>query len=139
MLDGYYADVIPPKGWSEALSKIQVGNLYGAHRYINGKRVVDGEIAGFFQLFHTNDINMLCTPYIPTQYYHAGNYDSELQSRWKHEFKRKLDIELEHLGDVGKNWCGVGNEHEVEKLHKNRKTNRVGWKSETVENFKFLK
>lgn len=110
------ADIVPPRNWKQILEQEQPqpGHLYGAHRVLeNGRRYHDGEIAGFFQLFHTSDPHVQRRPLVETNWVHAGGYDSELQFRWKPHQRVHLPIDMTHLGEPGKNWFGVGNEAEM--------------------------
>ena len=124
------ADIIPPDGFTQKLRHIRQGNIYGALRKINGTVCKEPEIAGFFQLFHSRDKNVTQLPHIPDQYYHAGNYDSEFQSRWPREKRIKLDIVCEHLGDT-ENWCGINNPTAMAALREQRRKGQK-WQEETV-------
>jgi hypothetical protein len=107
------ADIIPHKGWRAIVetSGIQAGNLYGAkRRYEDGRDIWDGELAGFFQLFHASDPNVQQRkPLLDCGWTHAGGYDSEFQSRWPHSHRLYLPLTVTHQGEPRQNWWGRGN------------------------------
>jgi len=108
------ADVVPPANWRALIrqAKPLVGNLYGARRLTeHGDRVPDGELGGFFQLFHADDPCAQRRPLLDTRWRHAGGYDSEFEFRWPPHLRRRIPgLDLVHHGEPGRNWCGVGNE-----------------------------
>ncbi len=113
------ADIVPPPNWKALVEaeEPQSGNLYGARRVLeNGKQFYDGEIAGFFQLFHTSDPNVQRRPLVETDWVHAGGYDSEFQFRWKDHQRIHLPIHMTHLGEPGQNWFGRGEVDEMKTM-----------------------
>ncbi len=126
------ADVMPPPGWRASLGGIEPGNLYGASRFDpSGNDLKDPDIAGFFHLAHVSDPNMQVKPIVDTHWYHAGNYDSTFQDRWKPKQRIRLPIKLTHFGTPGQNWCGVGNGKAVAELHHQRVI-KGGWRHEVI-------
>jgi hypothetical protein len=102
------ADVIPPAEWRwlvEAATPVP-GWLYGARRRLtSGAPYFDGEIAGFFQLFHATDPRVQRQPILDCTWRHAGGYDSEFQFRWPPECRSVIPgLELVHQGEPGQNW-----------------------------------
>lgn len=126
------ADVIPPEGWLPILEAEapKPGTLHGARRVSeDGAPIDDRELAGFFQLFHSSDPRAQAP--LERKFRHAGNYDSAFMLRWPAGLRRILPLELEHLGEPGKNWCGVGNDRAMAELRKRRRTK--SWRTETVD------
>lgn len=124
------ADVVPPANWLEVLqyAEPRPGFLYGARRQTEGGTMIaDGELAGFFQLFHASDPN--AGP-LPTRYIHAGNYDSEFMMRWPGNRQVILPLVLTHQGEPGRNWCGVGRDAELAAIRKQRR--HRSWRREIV-------
>ena len=79
------ADVIPPADWRARVEAAQPmsGNLYGCTRRLeDGSVYNEGEIAGYFQLFHASDPQVQRRPLLDCSWQHAGGYDSEFQFRW---------------------------------------------------------
>lgn len=129
------ADVEPAKNWKVAIETQakRVDQLYGARRidYLTKRRVPDGELAGYFMLFHSSDPVAQERPLFPTQYYHAANYDSDFVRRWPEHKQYILDLELIHYGVPGQNWCGVGNDAAMAQLRVARAAGRK-WRTETI-------
>lgn len=126
------ADVVPPENWLEIViaQAPQKSILHGAKRDTeNGVVVNDRELAGFFQLFHSTDPRARAP--LAVNFTHAGNYDSDFMYRWPAKQQRILDLHLIHLGEPGKNWCGVGNQSVAEKIRSERQ--RRNWRYETVD------
>lgn len=130
------ADIVPPEDWVErvAAARPRPGLLHGARRFDNlGREIGDPGLAGFFHLAHASDPNMLVRPIVDTHWRHAGNYDSTFQDRWPKQSHVLIpDLRLVHLGDTGRNWCGLGHDSRVVELHKERKR-RKGWRHETID------
>jgi hypothetical protein len=144
------ADIIPPVDLREQLESADLhpGYLYGAKRHQAHPDQWEGdpdrfpilndrEIPGYFQLFHVTDPAVADRAHVlPTQYYHAGNYDSELQNRWGHgsamDRKRWLDFHVLHIGSPGKHWCGRDNDEAMKELHAARAAGKR-WTDETIE------
>jgi|SRR5215471_12755348 len=111
------ADVNPPDDWRTVVENATPtpGVLYGAYRFRalpSGARDMfrENELAGFFQLWHASDPNVVVRPLYDVHWRHAGGYDSEFQRRWPPQSRVKLPLTLEHVGEPGRNWWGVGNE-----------------------------
>lgn len=132
-------DIILPSRMD--LGSISPGNLYGARRRlmeesasipkeslwyhfpsVEREHRPGYEIPGFFHLFHGSDAVFNGRPWYPTHWRHAGGYDTEFQSRWKSANRIWLPFYVLHVGDLGKNWCGVkeGSEARLRELMKIR-------------------
>lgn len=119
------ADVIPPDDWREIVEAkgCEVGNLYGAQRVMEDgskNRSDDFELAGYFQLFHADDANVQRSPLLDCSWRHAGGVDSEFQSRWQVSQKRRLPITLLHQGMHGRNWWGIHNTAQMDRMLEDR-------------------
>lgn len=126
------ADVVPPADWLEIVKAAgpQPGRLYGARRrHEHGAEIPDGEIAGYFQLFHADDPRAGLP--LDGCWYHAGNYDSRFQERWSRQEQSFLPLTLTHLGSCGQNWCGRNGTDAMAALRAER-IRRRGWRHETV-------
>ena len=115
------------------------GNLYGAIRNIEARKLDgstevreygDRELAGFFQLFHSSDPNAQCCPLLD-EFNNASGYDSEFMKRWPPERRIILPMNLLHLGEPGRNWCGVGNDEAMRELWNKRRDSR-GYQHERI-------
>lgn len=126
------ADIVPPSHWQAVVERETVpGMLYGANRLDeNGRRVPDGEIAGFFQLFHSQDPKAQSP--LDCHWLHAGNYDTNFQARWDPRERVCLPLTVQHIGPVGRNWCGVGNEAALSKIFQERQR-KGGWQHERID------
>ena len=125
------ADVIPPVDWAVCLdaADTKLGCLHGARRvFEDGRDVGDRELAGFFQLFHSADPHAAAP--LDRDWAHAGNYDSMFMWRWPNDQQRILPLDLVHIGEPGKNWCGKGNDEAMRQLREQRRTR--SWRHETV-------
>lgn len=125
------ADVAPPEDWLGRLEVLGLkpGWLYGARRrQAGGKLIEDRELAGFFQLFRSDDPRGAAP--LERDWLHAGNYDSAFMLRWPAPLRRILPLELEHAGEPGQNWCGRGNSEAMAKIRERRKTE--SWRSEKL-------
>lgn len=122
------ADIMSPVDFREKIEAANPipGNLYGTRRYEGSpdRLLPDGEIAGYFMLFHGTDPNVRRKPFTQS-YTHAGCYDSELMLRWPGERRKWLNMPVEHVGLTGKNWCGIGNDAAMQQLIVNRC--KPGW------------
>jgi len=126
------ADVIPPENWMEVIesARPRVGTLHGARRrHEDGRPIRDGELAGFFQLWHAHDPRG--REPVGRHWTHAGCYDSDFMLRWPHTQQRLLPLELVHLGEPGRNWCGRGNEDAMRAIRERRKRGKH-WRTETI-------
>lgn len=123
------ADVVPPPDWSDCLSDLHPGFLYGCRRYDapnlrsigcpNLPLVPDDRVGyGYFQLFHSRHPLVQRRPLLDTCWKHAGNYDSNFLLSFQH-LVRELPLRLWHLGDTGQ-WFGVGKKDEMEQLMRMR-------------------
>lgn len=127
------ADIEPPEGWRYALEGVVPGTLYGAkRRQAGGELILERDLAGYFQLAHVSDPNMRHDPIVDVHWFHAGNYDTTFMQRWPESKQRYLPFEVVHHGEMGKNWCGVGNDKAVELLRAERRRRRGGWRHETI-------
>jgi len=125
-------DVLGRKGWichfdadiampeKMPVQDCKIGRLYGARRRMcahagawdrgedwSGFPVNnEGEIPGFFQLFHADDPVLNRQPWYSLDWSHAGGYDTEFQNRWHKSLRVKLPFEVLHLGPTKTNWCG---------------------------------
>lgn len=115
------ADIVMPS--SADFSCLQVGRLYGARRRMwydySGEPIPDcaewykfpehpyrAEIAGYLQIFHSDDPCCKILPWYETNWRHAGGADSMFQARWSDVNKVFLPFHVLHLGVDGRNWCG---------------------------------
>jgi hypothetical protein len=127
------ADVAPPADWRAIVERAapQPGALYGARRqHVDGRRIVDGELAGYFQLFHASDPAWLADPTLGS-WVSGGSGDSALMLRWPRERPVVLPLTLTHHGEPGANWCGVGREAERVAMLRARKV--AGWRAERLD------
>lgn len=125
------ADVVPPVDWLERVAATDPRRdvLHGARRrYEDGRPIHDAELAGFFQLFHSSDPRAAAP--LASDFTHAGCYDSDFMLRWPRRLQRILDVELVHLGEPGRNWCGRGNESALEEIRRRRRTR--SWRDERI-------
>ena len=159
------ADVLPERGWRRVAECAVPGCIYGAHRYqapIEGiddrsplrawidalcptedgldgcpiLGVLPDEVPGCFQLFHPSDpLIAQRTPVIPTDWSHAGDYDTEFCRLWPAERRVRLPIRLLHLGEPGTYWHGVAPRDEAKQriaaMHAERRR-RGGWQHERL-------
>ena len=128
------ADVVPPAGWRVAVESARPtpGILHVATRVdVVGRPYHDSDqVPGFFQLWHAADARWTSAPRLG-DWRSASAYDSELMSRWPAALRRTLPVVLTHLGDPGRNWCGVGGEAACARLHAER-ARRGGWGHERI-------
>lgn len=119
------ADIVPPTDWRKRVEAAQPspGNLYGCSRRLEtGGRYGDGELAGFFQLFHAHDPNAQRRPLLDCSWQHAGGYDSEFQFRWTPDRRILIPyLEVTHLGEPGRNWWRRGNTARMDEMLRDRK------------------
>lgn len=66
----------------------------------------DGELAGYFQLFHASAPVLQARPWYGTDWRHAGGCDSDFMRKWPAAQQRRPDFEVLHLGLDGQNWMG---------------------------------
>lgn len=136
------ADIQPPMDWRAQVRAAEpvCGKLYGCYRTREtGELFGDPDIAGFFHLAHSADHRMAVRPIVATQYYHAGNYDSDFQNRWEAAERVRLPLRVIHHGDdPGANWCGVGNNAQVRELQRRRRRG-ASWRNETLTNNPFTR
>lgn len=127
------ADVVPPTDWLDIVTaaKPRVGVLHGARRIRaeTGEPINDSELAGFFQLYHFGDMRAIKP--LATNFIHGGNYDSDFMLRWPRQAQRILDLTLTHHGEVGTNWCGVGNDEAMAEIRAQRRRGRH-WRQEVI-------
>lgn len=130
------ADIIPPDDWRDRINKTELQKdwLYGVRRIQRGGRMIpDPNPCGWFMFFNLGSPQAKVRPIVDEHWYHAGNYDSTLMERWTPTKRRWLPFTVEHAGDeAGRNWCGIGNESQIKKLHDQRKEHK-GWRHETVD------
>lgn len=125
------ADVQPPAGWRRYVEQCQPGTLYGAKRqHADGRRIVDGELAGYFQLFHVSDPAWSADPWLGS-WVSCGSGDSALMLRWPAARQVVLPLTVVHHGDPGANWCGVGRDAERVEMLKARRV--AGWRAERLD------
>lgn len=128
------ADVSPQSGWLQQVEAFEprCGNLYGAQRMLDDGTVKrEGEIAGFFQMFHVNDPVVQAKPLL-TSHTNASGYDSIFQSRWPRENRIVMPLVLRHFGPHGQHWCGIHNDAAMDALRQERKR-RGGWQHEVIQ------
>lgn len=86
----------------------------------------EAEFCGYTQIFYAEDPVLTRRPWFG-DWKCAGGGDSEFAFRWPESDKRRPSWECVHLGEPMKNWCGIGNEAELEKLLKQRNIMKA-WK-----------
>jgi hypothetical protein len=127
------ADVIPPIHW---LFKVETlapspGSLYGGVRTTcTGNRIIDTELAGFFQLWHASDPVTQEWPLLGS-WHNASAYDSEFMRRWPAEKRVILPVTFSHLGLPGVNWCGRDNPLGMSNMRAARRENH-GYQHERI-------
>lgn len=127
------ADVQPPDGWRRSVEgeRPHIGTLYGAkRRHDDGRQIVDGELAGYFQFFHSSDPAWTADPWLGS-WVSCGSGDSALMLRWPAAQQVVLPLTLTHHGDPGANWCGVGRDAERIEMLRARKVS--GWRAERLD------
>lgn len=67
---------------------------------------VDGEIPGYFHLFHASAAVLHDQPWYGVDWTHAGGYDSVFEAKFRPNNTRWLSFEVVHLGTDGANWHG---------------------------------
>jgi hypothetical protein len=66
-----------------------------------------GEFAGLFLLFNSHAPHLAGKRYwFGTAWEHAGGYDSQFWGEWPAEKRVRMDWDVLHLGEPGKNWYG---------------------------------
>lgn len=129
------ADVIPPDDWMSQIVQAESDQspLYGCKRLLDNGDVVSpkGEIAGFFQLFHSESPYARQRPLLNPDWIHAGNYDSEFCFNWPASERITLPMVVRHFGPDGRNWCGRGNESRMERIRMDR-SNGKNWRTERI-------
>lgn len=128
------ADIEPPPDWLAQViaADPQPGTIYGARRVqAEGGVIPDGEPAGYFLLFHSSDAGARVRPFTDTQWTHAGCYDSTFLARWPRDKQAWLPFTVTHHGLPGTNWFGVGNDHLMRAMVRER-AERGGYRHETV-------
>lgn len=103
------------------LSDIQPGYLYTPHRrmlydprlwqpdldWSQCPLTDEKEFPGYFQLFHASDpVLQTRRPWYSVNWKHAGGCDSDFQSLWPGDRKKRPPFEVLHLGEDGQNWHG---------------------------------
>jgi hypothetical protein len=112
------ADIVLPR--NADFSRIQPGNLYGARRCMcldprswdEGEEwsqyeiSPEGELAGYFHLFHGSDPIVQKRPLYGTRWRHGGGYDSDAEQKWPRSRKVWMPFTVLHLGEPFTNWLG---------------------------------
>lgn len=128
------SDIIPPADWREVVESAvpTVGNLYGAPRCDEkGNLINDGEMPGYFHLFHSADQNAQERPIVDDHWSHAGAYDSYFSMRWFRDERIWLPMTVTHQGETGQNWFGRGN-HELMQDMREQRIIRGGHQHERI-------
>ena len=125
------SDIIPPSTIKSDIKKCNPisGKLYGAPRTqfgsTNEQKSIDINTppihfrtkrqlpVGYFQLFHSQDINAKIRPVMDTFYSSAAMSDVTFSERWKQENLVILKILVEHVGESYVNWLGVNNKSDI--------------------------
>ena len=118
------ADIVPPHNWRQVweAQRPDPEFMYGAHRWLeNGEPILELEMAGWFQIFHSSNPNVQRRPLLQTDWKHAGGYDSEFHQRWREHQKVWLPLHLIHQGMHGENWFGRGQKEQMEAMLNRRK------------------
>jgi len=101
------------------LPELQIGHLYSPKRRIlsdpkswredldwNTCEIYEErEYAGYFQLFHADDLILRDKPWYGIRSPDASWCDSEFEYKWPDHLKHRTDFEVLHLGQPGMNWC----------------------------------
>ncbi len=103
------------------------GRIYGAHRRLlfdptelpryadpltwSGLPQIAAEaygkyLPGCFMLFNSADPVLAKRPWFPTNWTHAGGYDTEFAGKWRKSLRHWLPFEVLHVGPDAVNWCG---------------------------------
>lgn len=129
------SDIVPPKKWNETIIPfLKFGNLHSAPRFQDGEKFIPDnpyEMAGYFWIFHSED------PHIPrcptfTSWKHAGNYDTIFRNNWLRSERTILPLKLNHIGNPGKNWWGIGNTEKMTKMYEERRKRNGDYMHESV-------
>lgn len=133
------ADIIPPSRWRWLVETTELDEqaIYGATRHyhpapedvspklVPGEKMPQSFVIGFFNLFHNH------SPYIPLPsaplwdlcWPHAGNVDTLFMRRFPTDKRHILPIEMTHIGEERKNWCGRFNRQGLKEVL----DQRSGW------------
>lgn len=129
------ADVVPPPDWRQRLDgmKVTPGHIYGARRKLEPGQVDKGhgEQAGYFQLWHCRDPVAQSRPLLGS-WVSCASYDTMFLRRWAMPNRVFLPLELTHVGEVGANWCGLGNAEGLAALHAERDRHAKDWMHERL-------
>lgn len=112
------ADIIMPSSMN--LGGLCPSMLYSAQRLIlknvqdwspgldwaRADSIRDVVFAGYFHVFHANDVHLKRRPWYDVTFAHAGGGDGYFQSRWTPVEKVYLPFKVLHLGPPDTNWCG---------------------------------
>jgi len=117
------ADIFLP--WNFKLPQfLDICTLYGCRRrdFITKKKIHDGAQVGYFQLFHSSFLVRKPKPWYGIGWKHAGGGDTDFYTKFG-QYRKWLDGQyVLHIGEVRKNWCGIGQEHLLKGFFELRKT-----------------
>lgn len=106
------SDIVPEPGWRDKAERLfKNGCIHGAKRHDErGKIIFDAPPFpyGYFHLFHSTDTACLRWSIFEPWHPSAGGYDIEFLEHWNDKQRVELPIHLTHLGEVRRNWFGVG-------------------------------
>lgn len=114
------ADVaLPPDA---NLDGLQIGCLYSPYRRMapadfdvesplwhmlpRGEETLNGEYAGYCQIFHALDPAVAIPPWYKSGWPTCGGCDSDFWQRWPEHLRRRPAWDVLHLGEARKNWGG---------------------------------
>lgn len=116
--DCLFPDILP-------LDRIRPGQIYGAKRrtledpgqwspefrWSQARPEPDSAPIGFFQLFHADDPAIRDKrPWYDVSFAHAAGGDAYFLAHWPRPNRKRLPLEVLHLGKPDRNWFGVDDE-----------------------------
>lgn len=129
------ADILWPR--RAKLPSLEVGRLYGPRRLLcpvvpppipdESLWTIFGEhpcqdFSGFTQVFHASDPVLPAPPWHEQDWRHAGGADTHFNRLWARSKRTRLQWDVLHVGQPGVNWCGVGNEKELHRYMRMRRS-----------------
>ncbi len=116
------ADTLFPDDMDSAMPKLRPGVLYSPFRmlledaslwhpefnWLHAQLACNtlGIFAGYYQLFHAEDLVLKTRPWYDVTYTHAGGGDYRFQNRWCPTNKIRPNFRVLHIGRRDSNWFG---------------------------------